>query len=432
MEPTIFRHTIPKSAQGTYYAIPFTVPQTPQGLARVTVRYRYPQFARGARRLQDIKNIVDLGLADANGTFLGWSGSAKESVFVGPYAATNGYRMGEIEPGEWQILVGAYHIPDGGLTVEYEITFTKKEPRWLTGDLHMHSDASDGALPIAALAQRAKAEGLDFIAVANHNNYSENLTLPTIPGVTLLPAVEWTHYKGHINLFGAAAPFENSFVANSEADMLALLAHAKEQGALVSVNHPKCNLCPYLWESEDCFDMVEVWNGPMRPVNLRGIAWWHSLLVQKNKRIPLVGGSDFHKDKGPVRFGHPVTRVYSESPAAADILAALRGGRSYVSSGVTGPALSLQCGAYRMGDSVRAGAEKTLTIRAENLRAGMRLCLITDTGTAAEWQHKQNGAIQQTVERAPQWRFAYLAVKRRLPEFDAVRAISNPIYFDGR
>ena len=43
--------------------------------------------------------------------------------------------------------------------------------------------------------------------------------MPHIDGLTFIPAVEWTHYKGHINLFGVANPFENSFVANTKEDI---------------------------------------------------------------------------------------------------------------------------------------------------------------------------------------------------------------------
>jgi len=374
-------------------------------------------------------NVVDLGLMDGSGRFLGWSGGARDTVFVGPYASTNGYRMTELRPGEWQILVGAYKIPDGGLPVRYEITYTPKGPRWLSGDLHMHSDASDGQHDIPTLTKKAKEEGLDFIAVANHNNYSENLHLPVVPGLTLIPAVEWTHYRGHMNFFGVAAPFENSFVANSEAEMLSLIADAKAKGALVSVNHPKCNLCPYLWQSEDCFDLVEVWNGPMRKVNLEGIAWWHGMLME-GKKLPLVGGSDYHRDKQPVRFAHPVTRVYAQSPSAGDILDAIANGHSYVSSSVDGIQLDMRCGSAGIGDTIALRENIALSISAEKLRFGVRIRLVTSEGVAAEWKHFSGGEFVEQVPVLATWRFAYLVAARQILGREVVEAISNPIYFN--
>lgn len=427
MNNLVIDHTIPKTAEGTYYTIPFQVPDA--RIDRITVSYSYNRFSGKLNLKSNMVNIVDLGLMDADKRFLGWSGSARSMVFVGPYSATNGYLMTEIKPGEWHILVGAYKIPDGGLQVHYEITFTPMQPRWLVGDLHMHSTASDGKHDIFTLAKMAQNSGLNFIAVSNHNNFSENLNLPVVPRLTFIPAVEWTHYRGHMNFLGVAAPFDNSFVANNENEMLALVAKAREKGALVSVNHPKCTLCPYLWLNEDCFDLVEVWNGPMRKVNINGIAWWHNML-KEGRKIPLVGGSDFHRSGHIVRFARPVNHVYASSPAAADILKAISQGRNYLSASAKGVQLDLHCGESMMGDTTPRIDGQTLTISASRLKPGMHLKLVNQDGVAVEWRRFKNGKLDAEVPVSASWRFAYLLVSRNLFGMDYVRAISNPIYFD--
>lgn len=298
----MIEHRIRKEDEGKYLSLPFDVPEEVEG---VTVSYQYPHKSA-------LHNIIDLGLEDEDGRFLGWSGSARESVTVGEHDATPGYLMGPVRPGKWRILIGAYHVEEEGVIVTYELRFHRRQAQWLFGDFHIHSDASDGQHDITTLAKIAKHKGLDFIAVTNHNNYAENLRLPHFPGITLVPGVEWTHYKGHMNFFGIGRPFRNSFVANSPEEMRRIVREAREDGAVISVNHPKCNFCPYLWEDEACFDMIEVWNGPMRPVNLRGIAWWTNML-KSGRKIAAVGGSDFHHDRRPVRLAHPVTAVYSAS-----------------------------------------------------------------------------------------------------------------------
>lgn len=427
MDRLLIDHHIPKTAEGTYYTIPFIIPDGT--IERITVSYSYNRHADKFDRLSNMVNVVDLGLLDAAGRFLGWSGSSRKSISVGPYSSTSGYLMTHIAPGEWCILVGAYKIPADGLAVHYEINFTPLKPRWLVGDLHMHSTASDGKHDISTLTKMAQKEGLDFIAISNHNNYSENLHLPLVPGLTLIPAVEWTHYRGHMNFFGIEAPFDNSFVANNEQEMLALVANAKEKGALISVNHPKDNLCPYLWQSQDCFDLVEVWNGPMRPANMNGISWWHKML-QNGRKIPLVGGSDFHRSGHIVRFAHPVTHVFASSPSAEDLLMAISQGHSYVAASVKGVELDLRCGEFMMGDTVKERAGQTLKVTAHQLRSGMHLKLVTQDGIATEWTHFQDGHLEAEVPVSPTWKFAYLQVSRKLFGMELVRAISNPIYFD--
>jgi len=421
-----FDHIIPKTAEGTYYTVPFTVPS---GLERITVSYEYPRFRKSPSYATRKKNIVDLGLTDGSGRFLGWSGSARHSVSVGPYASTNGYLMTEIEPGDWQIIVGAYRIPENGITVRYEIEYTPKSPRWLVGDLHIHSNASDGQHDIYTLIKKAKKHHLDFIAVANHNNYSENLVLPTVPELTLLPAVEWTHYRGHMNFFGVCAPFDNTFIANNEEEMLSLIADAKAKGALVSVNHPKCGLCPYLWKSITCFDMVEVWNGPMRGDNMKAIAFWHGLLMD-GRKVPLVGGSDFHKDIHVVRLARPVTRVYAKSPATGDMLEAISHGHSYVTASVNGITLDMRCQDAMMGDAVAWSEGLELSVNASRLRSGIKLKLVTSEGVAAEWKRFPGGKLSVKIPVDASWRFAYLIAIRKILGREYARAISNPIYFE--
>ena len=426
----VINHNINKQAEGTYYTIPFTVPE---GTECISVNYTYSKLTS---RSGKTSNVVDLGLMDQNGRFIGWSGSSKSSVFVGAYSSTNGYLMTDIQPGEWSIIVGAYKIPDTGLDVRYEIGFTPQQPRWLTGDIHMHSNASDGQHDIAMLAKKAKKAGLDFIAVTNHNNFTDNLNLPVLSGLTILPAVEWTLYNGHFNFYGITTPFENSFIANNEEEMLSLIKNAQAKGALVSVNHPKCRICPYLWDSTDCFDLIEVWNGPMRQDNMNAISWWHELLLS-GKKIPITGGSDYHRDFHPALFAHPVLRVFTESPDAGDILSAISCGHTYITSSVNGTVLDLRCGNdvkmgdnAMMGDTVAGHDDLELFISVEKVRFGCKLKLITSEGVTAEWKRFSRGKLQEQVKVPDSWRFAYLALSRRIFGREFVCAITNPIYFD--
>lgn len=417
MKQTVLEHLVEKSREGGYYALPF---QVPEGVCAVTVSYQYPKAAG---------NIIDLGLENAQGQFLGWSGSSRSSVTAGEFDATPGYLMAPVQAGTWRILIGAYHVQAEGVKVRYEISFTERSRRWLFGDLHVHSDASDGQHDIPTLARKAKGMGLDFLAVTNHNNYSENFSLPRVPGLTLIPGVEWTHYKGHMNFLGIQKPFSGSFIANDLEGMRRITREARESGALVCANHPKCNLCPYLWEDDRSFQLVEIWNGPMRQVNWDGIAWWTEFLRQ-GRRIPAVGGSDFHRDRGPVRLGNPVTAVLADSPSPEDILAAVARGRSYVTGSVRGVRLDLDCGGRTFGDVVEGGGPVwELTVRADRMPPGAVLQVIGQDGVLAKRRPKQ-GTVRETVPITGTG-FAYLLAALPLPGGGTYPlAVSNPIYFE--
>ena len=77
------------------------------------------------------------------------------------------------------------------------------QPGWYAGDFHLHSNAShDGENSTTELAEFAKEEGLDFLALTDHNTIdgfteiAENSDFPFIPGI------EVTLSKGHFNVFG--------------------------------------------------------------------------------------------------------------------------------------------------------------------------------------------------------------------------------------
>lgn len=410
----IVKEYIEKAREGQYFTVPFDVPEN---VIRVTIRYDYHRPTKGL--LSDLKptNCIDIGLQDERGRFLGWSGSAHSEISVGEFSSSDGYLTQKIRPGRWGILVGAYHVMDPGVEVTYQIDFEFAGEKLFFGDLHIHTRASDGVFDAAQIADRARKIGLDFVALANHNNFAENLHLPAVNGITFVPAVEWTHYNGHMNFYGVPNPFENSFIANNKEEMNALLAHARGLGAVISVNHPKCGFCPYLWEDDDAFDLVEVWNGPMRPTNLRGIQYWTELL-QQGKKLPAVGGSDYHKPGAFVQLGNPVTGVYAENQSAGALLDAIRCGHCFVSESVDGPAISLRYGDAQMGDTAVYDTDTPLQIQVKS-KTPVRIVAVTENGETE---------TACGTHRIGKTKFVFVKVYNRHGK--KLRAISNPIYFE--
>lgn len=413
----VLHHHITKDKEGLYYTIPFDVPDN---VEKITVSYDY--FRKNGGFLADLSpsNTIDIGIEDEKSNFLGWSGSAHKTVSVGEYDSTSGYLSLPINKGQWKIIVGAYHVMPNGVDVTYTVDFQFKGERLLYGDLHIHTIASDGSLSACEAGAAARKAGLDFIALANHNNFAENYFLPHIDGLTFIPAVEWTHYKGHMNFFGVKNPFINSFVANTKEEMQTLIADARSKGAIVSVNHPKCRFCPYLWGDENAFDMIEIWNGPMRKTNTDGIKWWTELLCG-GRKIPAVGGSDFHKPKSLARLGNPVTGVYAKSPSTEDILDAISKGRSFVSDGVNGVKIKLEYGEYSMGDTAKYSRDISLTAESNS----NSLILVTDKGERSI--KPINGKAEINIEKV---KFAYVKAEKVYGKIKMISAVSNPIYFE--
>lgn len=71
-------------------------------------------------------------------------------------------------------------------------------------DLHTHSTVSDGTLPVRDLIARARAAGVDVLAITDHDSIAGYAQLEGVDldGLTLLPGVElsaqWRHTSVHI------------------------------------------------------------------------------------------------------------------------------------------------------------------------------------------------------------------------------------------
>ncbi len=413
---TVIKHMIAKDKEGQYYTLTFDVPD---GVVKITISYDYYKPTKGV--MGDIKpsNTIDIGLMDEKGNFLGWSGSSYKTIYVGEHESSAGYLCQKIKSGKWQIIIGAYHVMDEGVEVTYNIDFEYKREVLLYGDLHMHSTASDGVFSAYELGKLAKGKSLDFIGIANHNNFSENLNLPHIDGLTFVPAVEWTHYKGHMNFFGVPAPFENSFIANTKEEMQSIISHAKSLGAIISVNHPLCPICPYKWNDDNAFDMIEVWNGPMRKSNVKAIQWW-TFFLRGGRKIPIVGGSDFHRPKQFAKLGNPVTGVYAPSRSAEDILYAIRNGNCFVTESRDGVKIKLAYNGFTMGQTAEYNKNTYLEIYAD----ANKVTIVTDKGEK-ELELK-DGCVKVKLKRV---KFAYIKVYKGFGKLKRICAISNPIYF---
>lgn len=420
--------------QGTYFTVPFAVPE---GVEVLHLKYSYlrrygeEQFlGRGKFDPFPEVNIVDLGLIAPDGTQVGASGSDKSEIYVSETSATPGYRPYRIIPGEWKILVGAYKIDRQGVSVGYEIRMDHKWRRLFKGDLHTHTLASDGVHTLDELADKAKRHGLDFIAVTDHNQMISQEALPSPEGVTMIPGVEWTHYQGHANFLGVDRPFDGAFATHTAEEALNLFATARQRGAVITINHPFEENMGFQFDMKTFpFDCLEIWNGPMRESNLRSVGLWHHLLCQGMK-LPACGGSDYHRDTPFIFLGGPTMCLFAESSGPSDILAALKAGHGYITFAPNGPALSMSAGEAIMGDTVAWDTVKDFQLSVEGLLAGDVVQVVTAQQSETLFKAPSDGNLTFSYTmKSPG--FARVEVLRAfLPALPMLPAlISNPIYF---
>lgn len=412
-----FKRYVEKHEEGQYLSLPFPVPEN---VALMEVAYSYDRCS----------SIIDFGLSSGADGFCGWSGSARDSIVLSEWCESPGFAPISIAAGTWHILLGAYKIPDKGVEVSYTITLELKKRTLLLGDTHLHSTGSDGSLSIDELVLFAQKQGLDYLFITDHNNYAHNQKLFSTKQLTLIPGVEWTHYKGHAGMLGSTRPFLD-FIANSLEETCLLLKNAREEGALVVLNHPFCPNCGWQWGMDEVpFDLVELWNGSlMIEANLNCLEWWDQAL-KSGKHIAVIGGSDFHAFTPGRMPALPCTCVYSLSRGKKDILGALQSGNSFITLSPDGPMIKTGEDEPTFGDSILGGT--ILTFSLWNLNPGDIVCLISRTETELI-PYEEAVEMYHLEKKLPHSGYFRIEVRRKLlPEFEALPImITNPFYLIG-
>jgi hypothetical protein len=434
MNPQTIPYFVGKDKEGLYLTVPFTMPANVESF---TLSYEYERRPHIPVAVENGKftstpevNVIDLGLIDPTGKQVGVSGSDKREITVSETGSTPGYHPWPLTPGEWKIIVGAYHVATQGVNVAYHLSFTPKHLRLLKGDLHTHTLASDGVLTAEELAQRALRHGLDFLAITDHNQMVTADALPHLPGMTVIPGVEYTLFKAHANFIGCEQPYDETFMTNDVEGIIAHYKSARERGALITINHPFEEICPFTIDLKSVpFDCIEIWNGPMRESNLRAVGLWQSLLAQGMK-IPISAGSDFHRDSLFLYPGGPTICVFAMSASPSDILAAVKLGHAYVIYAPNGPALECTAGDAMLGDSVPFAKVKEMKIALTGLVPGDVVQVVTTQGSKPLVKASTPGNWEGTFTMDALG-FARVEILRAfLPGLPLLPAlISNPIYF---
>ena len=430
---TIF---IERAQEGSYITLPFEMPAE---TAALRLKYSYERYRHDPNQTisseftpREEINIIDLGLIAPDGSMAGASGSDKREITLSETRATPGYKPCALSMGQWEILLGAYKVDDQGVQVTCELEFEPKHVRLLRGDLHTHTIASDGVLTLEELGRHAVRHNLDFIAVTDHNTLTPKDAMPSIEGLTMIPGVEWSHYQGHANFLGVDQPFDGPYFTHHLDETQAIFQTARNRGALITINHPFEESCPFNYDLASVpFDALEVWNGPMRESNLRSLELWKHLLGSGLK-VPICGGSDYHRDRLFQILGGPTTCVYAQSNSPKDILTAVRDGHSFITFAPEGPIVQLTCGTAMMGDSVNWEAGQVLKIDLNGLETGDVVRLATAEETMDLFTAPSVGSFKtEHLIKGPG--YVRLEVWRTfLPGIPGIPALlSNPIYFDG-
>ena len=347
----------------------------------------------------EIKNIgypgtkINVMVYDPD-AYRGMQDKDRFKFFIGDTTASNGFLPGVINGGTWKLTVDLAKIEEAS-NAEIAVLCRQKAHRWYSGDLHTHTSHSDGNHSIDEAALLAKKQGLDFIALTDHNTYSQNTNLPLAEDFAFIPGMELTTCQGHVNFLGVEKPLR-AFDYSTEAGVVAATEEASEAGAYISINHP---LVGDRWRwayGPMTFHAVEIWNGTPLARNESIIEWWQEQLSE-GKRIYITGGSDVHCHGEKNRwYGKGRTLVYTDELSSEALIRALKDGHNGVAASDSASFCTFNIDEAMMGDTVAAALTHELAIKLKT-SAATTMRIYNQAGLVEEAEFNGDSEVDFTL-----------------------------------
>jgi hypothetical protein len=230
--------------------------------------------------------------------------------------------------------------------------------RFWRGNLHTHSNLSDGALEPKAVIDAYKNAGYDFMQLSEHfighfdfpiadtrGFRSNNFT--TLIGAELHAPETAVGELWHIVAAGLPLDFPRNFEGETGAEVA---RRAHEAGAFIGIAHPAWSqLTIEDGRAIDCAHAVEIYNHGCTIENDRGDGWYLlDQMLSEEKRLTAFATDDAHF-KTPDHFGGWV-HVKAESLDPDALLESLKKGHYYSSMGpqihaieMTGKEMAIAC-----------------------------------------------------------------------------------------
>ncbi len=255
--------------------------------------------------------------------------------------------------------------------VNWTNPYASRGGRWLKGNLHTHTSPASacGRISVEDCVERYVERGYDFLVISDHCTYTRH----TDKRFTLIPGVEWNDAAGgsHTGVYTVNVSDIEAAIAVSDHDVL--LNNLADSDALVVLNHPNWQFTPHYrregLEAKQHYDGIEIYNAVIERLEGYAIATdkWDYLLA-RGRRVLGFASDDSHCDTD---IGHAAIYVRSRSRTPNAIMAAVKAGNFYCSSGALID--DIRC---------RSGVIEIETADAQQIEArvdgGMRIASVND------------------------------------------------------
>lgn len=304
--------------------------------------------------------------------------------------------------------------------------------RWYRGDLHTHTQLSDGHHTMEEAVAIVESRQLDFIFLTEHN--LSHTFLPVSNRTLFVPGIEITTQAGHFNVHGPIGVLEIQ-PQDFSSKRLIEAGLALGKNGHIALNHPLMK--PWQWRSHSL---------PLSQVNSLEVCCdptWHTsnqaaeqslaamtALWNGGRRIFAVGGSDSHlglKERNPGAsdpsiYGDPATCVFcSRGLSGESLIKNLRQGRVYIERSCR-LQFSINEGEVCPGDDA-GGRMLNYRLSVDDRQRKYRAEFVADGKTIARIDLR-NEAVDFQVDMR-RFRWLRVDIRRENGEFEG---LINPVY----
>ncbi|GAB2566756.1 CehA/McbA family metallohydrolase [Gracilibacillus alcaliphilus] len=443
---------------------------------------RYPQSVEpneaGQLINSPLKNLLTLSVDDPNG-FRGarHCHAPKQHVFISHEDSSPGMLNEVVQPGLWSVTVSVHAIVTDqchyALTIKADkepsqdtIRIPWKHPlhigdipenllhensvsingrhsnyEWIAAELHAHTFHSDGKQTVPEMVEVAEKQGLDVLAITDHNTTSplrEMEKQQSKTSLRLLYGLEWTTFFGHMLTLGYPTLTYTDWRKIGPTDVHKGLKQIHKLGAIAGIAHPFRignpigTGCHWEFKIKDikAFDFIEVWNGSHPSVsyyNQKALEFWTALL-NKGYRIPATAGRDWHHNQhSPSKYAVTYVHVPGDSETFRhDFLQSIREGRISISYySVLCLEIEQSHITYTIGETIeKATSSSLLSLCMDQVPDHATYKLVTNTGKIAAGDFNK-GKLERPLDTDS---LTWIRAEVYNEERELV-AFTNPIYF---
>jgi hypothetical protein len=225
--------------------------------------------------------------------------------------------------------------------------YPSKALPWYKGNLHTHTNQSDGDRSPQDTVEAYASQGYDFLMLSDHDRFTDPADLDG-EGMVLIPGNEVSAYGPHILHVNAHR------CVMADPDRQGILDAIQADGGFAVVCHPN-----WMEDFNHCSqESLEHWDGYLGIEIYNAVCFWlpgsavatdrWDRLLSQGRKVWGFANDDYHRDTGA---GLAWNVVQAEKRNVGYIVKAMRQGQFYASTGVVLDSITMEEGEVRIQSS---------------------------------------------------------------------------------